>query len=240
LHGAHSLDPGRTTAGAGFSGTFANGGVSAAVREARGNAMSNTPEERSAAARGDAVIAAFAPSVAPWVAARVGLPSSNEAGLTYTGRSARLDFRHAFEDDALALSIGAGASVLLSGHGQDGAAPGTELKLGFGSMGADVPILFGWRSDAGIVTLWAGPRGGFERLTGDATIGPNDSAMSGSLNLRHWYAGGVIGLGLGFRHLHGALELDTCYQSVDGSVAGLDVHLSGLTLAPAAALLATF
>jgi hypothetical protein len=39
-----------------------------------------------------------------------------------------------------AMSIGAGASVLLSGHEQDGAAPGTELKIGLGSMGVDVPV----------------------------------------------------------------------------------------------------
>jgi hypothetical protein len=238
LHGAHSLDPGKMTAGAGFSGTFDNGGAAAAVREAR--AMTGSPDGRIAAARGNAVIAAIAPSVAPWVSTRVGLPASNEAGLTYTGRVARLDVRHAFEDGALALSIGAGASVILAGHEQDGAAPGTELQLGLGSMGADVPVLFGWRSDAGIVTLWAGPRGGFERLTGDATIGPRDSPVSGNLDLRHWYAGGVIGIGIGFRHLHGALELDTCYQIVDGSVAGIDVHVSGVTLAPAAALIATF
>ena len=107
-------------------------------------------------------------------------------------------------------------------------------------MGADVPILFGWRSDAGIVTIWAGPRGGFERLTGNATLGPNEVALASSLDLRHWYAGGVAGLRLGFRHLHGAIELNTYYQSADGSVGGLDVHVSGITLAPSAALVATF
>jgi hypothetical protein len=168
------------------------------------------------------------------------MPSHNEAGLAYTGRAVRLDLRHSFEDGALALSIGAGASVLLSGHTEDGALPGSDFHLGLGSIGADVPVLFGWESAAGVVTIWAGPRGGFERLNGDATIGPGDPALSGSLDLRHWYAGAVAGLRLGFRHLHGAFELDTYYQSVDGSLAGVDVHLSGVTVAPAAALLATF
>jgi hypothetical protein len=239
LHGAQTLDPGKVTAGAGLSGTFANGGAAAAVREARGATASST-DGQIAAARGDAVIAAFAPSVAPWVAARVGIPSNNEAGLTYAGRAVRLDLRHAFEDGALALSIGAGASVILSGRDEEGLAPGSRFRLALGSMGADVPVLFGWRSDAGIVTLWAGPRGGFQRISGDAAVGPGDPAQAGPLTLQHWYAGGVVGFALGFRHLHGALELDTYYQSVDGSMAGVDVHVSGLTLSPAAALIATF
>lgn len=240
MHGAHALDRGTMTAGAGLSGTFDNGGASSAMREARQVTAQGNPDGRVASARGDAVVAAFAPSIAPWIGARVGLPSSNEAGLTYTGRAVRLDFRHAFEDGQLAISIGAGATALLSGHSQDGATAGTAIHLGLGSMGADVPVIFGWQSDAGIVTLWAGPRAGFERLTGDATIGANDSPPSGNLDLLHWYAGGVAGLRLGFRHLHGVLELDTCYQTVDGSVAGIDVHVSGVTLAPAAALIATF
>jgi hypothetical protein len=239
LHGAQTLDPGKVNAGAGLSGTFANGGTGAAVHEARG-AMVTTADGRTAAARGDAVMAAVAPSVAPWVATRVGLASNNEAGLTYTGRAVRLDARHSFEDGALALSIGLGASFLFAGHEQDGATPNTSFEIGLGSVGADVPVLLGWQSDAGVVTVWVGPRAGFERVNGNATLDPLGASPSGSLDLRHWYAGGVAGLALGFRHLHGAFELDTYYQSVDGSLDGLDVHVNGLTLAPSASLLATF
>jgi hypothetical protein len=237
LHGAQALDPGKVNAGAGLSGTFANAGLGAAVHEARVPTL-DTIDGRAVAARGDAVMAAVAPSVAPWVAARVGIPSNNEAGLTYTGRAVRLDARHSFEDGSLALSIGLGASVMLAGHEQDGATSSTSFQLGLGSVGADIPVLFGWQSDTGIVTVWVGPRGGFEHLTGDATI--DAVGPSGSLDLRHWYAGGVVGLALGFRHLHGAFELDTYYQSVDGSLSGIDVHVNGLTLAPSAALVATF
>jgi hypothetical protein len=197
-----------------------------------------SPAGQAAAARGNAVIAAFAPSVAPWASARVGVAGSNEAGLTYTGRAARLDFRHAFENDRIALSVGAGASMMMAGSDRDGAAPGTEIDLDLGSVGADVPVLFGWRSDAGIVTFWIGPRGGFERLTGSATVTPGNA--SGSLDLWHWYAGTVVGLALGFRHVHGAFELDTSYQSLHGTVVGSDVHVTGVTVTPAAAMLVNF
>jgi hypothetical protein len=239
LHGAQTLDPGKVNAGAGLSGTFANAGIGAAVHEAR-TATLNTPDGRTAAARGDAVMAAVAPTVAPWVAARVGLASNNEAGLAYTGRAVRLDARHSFEDGSLAYSIGAGISFALAGHEQDGATPNTSFKLGLGSVGADIPLLFGWQSDSGIVTAWIGPRAGFERVTGDAALDAVGTSPSGHLGLNHWYAGGVLGLALGFRHLHGAFELDAYYQNVDGTLAGIDVHVTGLTLAPSAALITTF
>ena len=57
--------------------------------------------------------ALLGPGISPWVSARVGLPHANEAGLTYTGRSLRLDGRHAFSlGGAWALSLGLGASAV--------------------------------------------------------------------------------------------------------------------------------
>ena len=49
-----------------------------------------------------------------------------------------------------------------------------------------------------------------------------------------------VGLGLGFRHLHGAVELDAYYQSVSGSMGGDDVHFTGATVTPAAGLTLSF
>jgi hypothetical protein len=227
LHGAHTLPTGRTAAGAGFSGTFAFGGAGEAAR-------SGSQAERRAAE------GAFSPGVAPWVGLRVGLGAESEAGLTYTGRAVRFDARHAFEDDSTALSIGAGASAIVGAGEQPTdvstpAAGGTtngplDRPTGFGF---DVPVLFGWRSTAGVVTLWAGPRGGFEKLTAN-------SSSAQALDVRHWYGGAVVGLGLGFRHVHGAIELDGYYQTASGSVAGESVHASGVTLAPAAGLIFSF
>jgi len=214
LHGAHALGPGATAQGAGFSGTFAAGDVKAAARAAR-------------SADRDAAADAIAPGVAPWVGARVGIGGENEAGLTYTGRSLRLDARHAFEDGPRALSIGAGVSGILRSSDERRYADGSYSTSPWG-FGFDVPILVGWRSDAGVVTLWAGARGGI------------DSIRWSDVDLQHRYIGTVTGLGLGFRHVHAALELDAYYQSVSGSLSGDDVRLSGLTLAPAAALLLTF
>jgi hypothetical protein len=217
LHGAHTLPGGDTSQGAGFSGTFALGNARAAVQSPQ------SAEQRAA-------LDSLAPEVAPWVSARIGLGSENEAGLTYTGRAVRFDARHAFENDSTALSLGAGASAVLRGEDQTAPDGATVAPSGFGF---DVPILFGWRSTAGVVTLWAGARGGFEKLTAD-------TSPAAELDLQHWYGGGVVGLGLGFRHFHGAIELDGYYNNVSGSMGGADVRLSGITLTPAAGLTFSF
>jgi hypothetical protein len=49
-----------------------------------------------------------------------------------------------------------------------------------------------------------------------------------------------VGLGLGFRHVHGLFEFDASYHRVSGSIGGADVRFGGLTLTPAAALVVTF
>jgi hypothetical protein len=171
--------------------------------------------------------------VAPWVNARVGLGSQTEAGLTYSGSAIRLDARRAFEDDALAVSVGAAASAVVRGTDAQRETTGGGSAWGLWGYGFDVPVVLGWRSTAGVVSLWVGARGGFEKLMAGAS-------SSIALDLRRWYGGGVVGLGLGFRHLQGALELDAYYQGVSGSFAGDDVHLKGVTLTPGAGLIFSF
>jgi hypothetical protein len=167
------------------------------------------------------------------VNARVGLGAQNEAGLTYSGRAVRLDARHAFENGAVALSIGAGASAVLRGGDAQLETTASTSTFGPWGYGFDVPLVVGWRSTASVVTFWAGARAGFEKLMADAS-------SSIALDLRRWYGGGVVGLGLGFRHVEGVLELDAYYQGVTGSFAGDDVRLSGVTLAPGAGLVLNF
>ncbi len=219
LHGAHTLASGATAEGAGVSGTFAMGDSSAALQSPR-------PAEQRAA------IDALSPSVAPWVGARIGLGNENEAGLAYTGRAVRLDARHALEGESTAVSVGAGASAVLKGREEERASQGEAVSAPSG-FGFDIPILVGWRSRAGVVTLLWGARVGFERLTF------GDSAPGGSA-LERWYGGAILGLGIGFRHIHGVFEVDATYHNVSGSIGGDDVRFGGVTLSPATALVLTF
>jgi len=115
---------------------------------------------------------ALAPAIAPWVSARVGITGSNEVGLAYTGRGVRLDGRHAFQlnkKNTLALSVGLGGDLLLLGRQQANAQEPQSVLGG----GVDLPIMFGWRSTAGLYSAWIGPRpgisfvdGGFVRASG--------------------------------------------------------------------------
>jgi hypothetical protein len=243
LHGAHALRDREVALGAGVSGTFATGRASEAAQRGR-QASSGTggPVDQAALARGTAVLVAMAPAVAPWVSARLGLQGDNEAGVTYSGRAVRIDARHAFEEDERALSIGFGASWVAAAPSDQEGYP-SDTRLDWQSAGVDVPVLIGWRSTAGIVSLWAGARAGFERIAGDTRLQSAqglDPVWGGSFDVRRGYVAGLVGVGLGFRHLHGALELNATYQSLGGRVAGFDVQMRGVTLAPAAGLVASF
>ena len=234
LHGAHALSPGKTLTGVGFSGTFTAGAARDAMTAARTSDPS-TPGRDELLAKDAAVTAALAPSVAPFVAMRIGLGGDNEVGFAYTGRFLRFDARHAFESGKWAFSAGAGARGSLNaanaGAESDGAASSPRAP----AYGFDVPLLVGWRSAAGVVSLWGGARGGLDRIHS----GSNE-ATPGSLNLTHWRAGGVVGLAIGFRHVHAAIELETSYHGVKGTFGSANVEVRGVTLTPAGGLLFTF
>jgi hypothetical protein len=241
LHDAHTLPEGETAVGAGFSGTFAAGEANDVAARARqtGTGGINAAQPGDVA-RATAVLMTLAPAVAPWVSARVGIRGNNEAGITYTGRAIAVDARHAFylNDAGLALSVGIGTSWVTGSPGEEPPGAG-EVRVDWRSAGVDVPVIIGWRSVAGIVSIWAGPRGGVERVSGDATLPPDNSVPS-NIDLWRFYAGGVVGLGVGFRHVHGTIEIDAAYQSLTGTAGPYDVSVRGLTLAPAAGLVATF
>lgn len=188
-----------------------------------------------------------APGVAPWAAGRIGFAYSNEAGLTYSGRTLRLDGRHAFElNKAVALSVGLGASALMAER------PGGDQASGVFGGGADLPVLIGIRSTGGLYSFWFGPRGGFEFLSGrvqlvDTTAMPVLYDVSG----KHFYAGLTAGARVGFRHVHLALELNAAYHGADGtfrsSPTGItpqgspaSANVKQLSLTPAGALEVTF
>jgi hypothetical protein len=244
LHGAHALEPGRTANGVGFSGTFTTGVSRDAVDAARGT-IPPAADRVEIHAKEGAVRAAMAPGVAPWAGARIGIPGDNEAGLSFTGRALRVDARHAFESGSFALSIGAGGNVIW--RGMDPVGEGNSMFHVRHGYGFDVPVLVGWQSDAGVVSIWGGARGGLETIGAwvSTEVPPNSADMFPMVLLTdvamlRRYVGGVAGLSMGLRHVHVVLELDVLYQAVSGNLADLRVRVDGITLTPAGALLFTF
>lgn len=257
LHPAHPLPPGVVTVGAGLSGRFAVGSVHTAIRDAR-----DTPENPAGAEsddtrrRGALAEAAIAPGVAPWVGVRAGVAKQTEAGLTYTGRSVRVDGRYALVFGSTALSAGLGATgVLLQPGSSDdvtetpetsGQIRGVDTRNVTG-WGLDLPIIYGWRSDADLVRIWGGGRAGYERLFGDVYIAsgaPEPEATAGEAEVNHWYFGGLAGLAVGLGPVWAAAEIAVAYESLTGDYrqgdTTTDAELRGVSLTPGAALFTKF
>jgi hypothetical protein len=186
---------------------------------------------------------AVGPGVAPWAAGRMGLPYDNEAGLTYAGRTIRLDGRHAFSiGKNAALSLGLGGSVVLAKRPGEGA----DASGVYGG-GADVPLLIGIRSSSDLYSIWFGPRGGFEVVSGRLQLGDVMSPSLFDASGKHFYGGLVAGLRVGFRHVHLAIELDAAYHHADGTfrpssskAAVPSTSVQQISLTPAGALEITF
>jgi hypothetical protein len=209
LHPAHVLTPGNVAAGAGLSGAFT---LTAASDPVSGGKLAQL---------------ASTPGLAPWVSGRVGLVGDNEAGVTYAGRSFRLDARHAFALGTAALSVGLGGSMIAPRRpGQDG-----EGSAVFGG-GVDVPVLVGVHSKSDLYAFWIGPRGGFEALSGEV--------LHTHVSARHLFGGFVVGVRGGFRHIHVGLELDGAYHRADGTLFGAATGVGLFTLTPSGALLLSF
>lgn len=221
LHSVHVLPPGRVSAGAGLSGQVVLQDLPSAVGTDQANLETQLQNTT------------IAPAVAPWVSARVGVTGSNEVGLAYSGRSIRLDGRHSFQlnkKNSLALSAGLGGELLLIGRPRPGGQEPQSLLGG----GFDVPVLFGWRSTAGLYSAWIGPRPGFTLVQGVLADGTAFSAQDGRL-------GFVAGLSVGFRQVHVAMELGGAFHFVDATVDKTQkVEFNQFTLTPAGGLVLTF
>jgi len=48
--------------------------------------------------------------------------------------------------------------------------------------------------------------------------------------------GGLVGVAIGFKHVHVALELEADYANISGSFGGISARVDGLSLTPATAL----
>ena len=265
LHPAHTLAPGKVSFGAGASGTFLAGDAGSSLDEATAVTSSGGPTtdaDRKKVVEGTITSVLAAPGVAPWIGGRVGVAERTEAGVAYTGRWARLDARHAFEDRKLALSIGVAALALLAHPSSDPDEPGgtTAYVAGVDASGANgfgfqVPVLVGYRSDAEVVQAWGGIVGTFEQAFGtvvlsNATSAPPDptdpdgGANEFELDAHRFSGAAVLGLAVGIQPIWVAVELTGRYFSLEGSLrdAGLSARseLTGLSLEPAGALLGRF
>ena len=244
LHPARTLPAGEVRAAGGMSGNFTVGSLGEDLANARNDAATNPnapgkPGSDPTFAKGALVAAVAAPGIAPFFSARVGVGGHAEGGISYTGRSARIDLRRSFDlDDRYTFSIGAGLDVPFYGTQQSGSLPDVDLSSLHG-YGADVPVLFGYDSAAGLYKLWIGVRAGWEHdaiqtLTSEPR--PMLPTEPISLSAARFWAGGVAGIAAGFRHVHVALEIDVAYETISGAYDATQVTVSGVTLAPAAAV----
>jgi hypothetical protein len=262
MHPAHALAPNHTTLGGGVSSQFVLGNAADQIDSARAtmNDASVLPNEEARYVEGALAQVLLGPGLAPWVGARAGLGYTSDAGLTYSGRALRLDGRHAFEMDDVALSAGLGASYVMKrpGHDAPSSAPGgsSEAVPGLdagdvGGLGIDVPLIAGWRSQAELLQIWGGVRGGYERLRGNVLLSIDPALQPGDveedpLEAERYYAVGVIGLAVTIHPVVIALEVDGGYQHGEGTLRrptggptlrSVGGTVDGLTLTPTAAVI---
>ena len=248
LHPAHTLTEGDVTFAAGTSGRLSFGGL----KRADAKLDSDAPHVQDIA-NGAISRISVAPGVAPFVASRVGLGHHNEAGLTYTGRGFRLDGRHAFEWPTVALSIGASANAAIAHHGNALAAqPQTNDDVrrlsslsSLRGYGLELPVLFGYRSSADVVKLWAGLRAGFERDYFNAWLATSPEApYVGAGNATRYWGGGLVGFSIGLSPVEVRVEVDGAYESAHGEISSpegdLTGDVAGWSLTPAMAISAKF
>jgi hypothetical protein len=245
MHPAQTLPLGDVRVAAGFSANVAAGDFSGAVAGAQNEAAQNPPAGPIAPAdtnyaKGALVEAAVGPELAPYVSGRVGVGDHFEAGLAYTGRAVRADLRRSFAlSPYWALSVGAGGSAVLYGHTDGSQLPDVDLGQLHG-WGADVPVVIGYASDDGLYMGWVGVRGGFQHVDISEVRSEPNSVTLGTppvgLSATRVWGGGIVGLAIGFRHVHVAIELDASYGSISGSYNNVQAQVAGFTLAPGTTL----
>jgi len=239
LHPAHTLPAGRTAFAVGVSDRFVLGEAEHALDEAQQRAPGSPPRDARGAG-GLLVATAEGPAVAPYAAARIGIPGTNEAGLSYSGQALRVDLRHAFEWDKSALSAGLGVAGLGLGSSSANDPPGADLS-GVHGVGVDLPILLGYRTDADLISVWAGLRGSFERWSGTVSLDPNPAF---ELDASRVALGPIIGMSLGLPPFWVSAELEVDYAHIVGSLdrpgTRYDAQVNGWSARPAGALVAKF
>ncbi len=146
--------------------------------------------------------------VAPVASVRYGLGPHTDLGVMAVGSLGRLDVRHAIVlgDDGTTRVALTGAIAPYVGKVHEGG-----LRLG-----GTVPLLFSIEV-GGLAELWLGPRVGLERASSNA-----EGSTTGLS------AGGVAGIGVGFRHFHALTEISVTHERRWG-----ETDRAGLVLTPA-------
>jgi hypothetical protein len=111
--------------------------------------------------------------------------------------------------------------------------------------GLELPVLFGYRSSADVVKLWAGLRAGIERDAFDVTVvEAPDRVVASYANATRFWAGGLVGFSVGLAPIEVRVEVDAAYESASGDLVtgkrSLDVTVQGVSLTPAMAISAEF
>lgn len=238
LHPAAALAPGQTAFSAGVSDHFVLGDEQRALGDAR-KRLPGAPPGDPRFDQGVLVAVLEGPALSPFVSARAGIPGGSEAGLSYTGQTLRGEARHAFEWGQSALSLGLGLSARAFGHSTL-ELPGTDLRRASG-WGVDLPIVYGYRTDPDLISIWGGLRGSFDHWAGSLALDAGERFDLGASRLA---LGPVLGLAVGVPPLSVAVELEVDCARVAGSLnraaEHYDVQLGGWSAHPAGALVAKF
>lgn len=262
LHPAQPLPADSVSFGVGLSGQFVSAGSSGRIDRGRAAAAGPLADPPTARAYTEGVLtdALLGPGISPWIAARVGLPHATEAGLTYTGRSLRLDGRHVLSlGTEWALSFGLGASAVLL-H-PDSSAPAdapsepmsagpAEFGLDANGWGGDLPILIGYQPIDGFVDVWMGARAGFESVSGELRARDDDpSSLRFEASGNRLWAGGMAGVSLGVPPIWLRLEVAGTFHRISGELSSPEgqpplafgeLDSTGWSLAPSGAILGKF
>lgn len=238
LHPARALPSGKTAFALGVSDRFPLGDQKEALDLAQQRSPGPAPSD-ARYGRGVVVALVEGPAVAPYASARLGIPGSNELGLSYSGQAVRADGRHAFEWGQSALSAGLGFTG--RGFGQSPLdLPGANLDRARG-FGVDLPLLYGYRTDADLISIWAGLRASLDHWSGSVDL---DAQAPFTLSANRVAVGPVLGLAVGLPPFWVAAELEVDYGRVSGSLVRpgtrYDADVDGLSVRPAGALIAKF
>lgn len=238
MYPVHVLPAGRTAFAVGVSDRFLLGDAKRALNaEPPPSGTPDEPQRRST----EAALATLAegPAVAPYAAARIGIPGTNEAGLSYSGQALRGDFRHAFDWGDYALSAGLGVTGRFGLTSTD-LPPEIDLSRSH-ALGVDLPILFGYRTDADLISVWGGVRASFDRWSGSVSLDP-DSAYE--LDARRLSVGPIFGVSVGLPPFWVSAELELDYAHTTGSLdrpgTRYEAKIDGWSARPAGALIAKF
>src|SRR5205823_6003995 len=151
------------------------------------------------------------------------------------------DARHAFEWGSRAFSAGLGVTGRGLGHSAL-ELPGADLNRATG-FGVDVPLLFGYRTDADLISIWAGLRGSYDHVAGTVAL---DASGDSKLSATRLSAGPLVGLAVGVAPIYVAAELELDYSHVTGTLdraapsAHDEASIAGWSLRPAGALIGKF